>query len=204
MGLAKRRHYQTVARLSINFARDFFSIESKVSAGSIMKIYQKIIASIVFSLLFTLIAAAQPGGMFEITQAVISNGGGSSGGANFNVTGTTAQTFAGMNSTNGQYGVRGGFWQSFFAPTAAMVSLNGLVLSSNGGGISKARVTLTSAGSETRTAATSSFGYFRFDDVEVGQTYIISVSSKGFYFANGTQVLVVNDEINDLVFIALP
>ena len=90
------------------------------------------------------------------------------------------------------------------APTAAMVSVGGQVLTANGNGLSRARVTLTDTNGTTRTAITNSFGYFRFDAIEAGQTYIISAFHKRFQFINQTQVVFVGDEITDLGFNALP
>lgn len=74
----------------------------------------------------------------------------------------------------------------------------------HGHGIRRAQVTLTDSNGTTRTAITGTFGYYRFDDVEVGQTYVVSVRSSRFGFASDTQVLSVNDEISDLTFTALP
>src|SRR5690349_13341997 len=95
-------------------------------------------------ILFLMIpAAAQSGGQFGITQSVIANGGADSNGGNFIVTGTTAQTSVGANPSGGNFGLRGGFWQAFFAPTAALVSVSGKVSTATGGGISNVRVLMT-------------------------------------------------------------
>ena len=163
------------------------------------------IYSILFAaLIFAAIVSAQSGGTYQITQSVISNGGGESNGGNFGVTGTSSQSLAGTNSTSGGFEVRGGFWQAFFAPTAALVAVGGQVLTAENQPIGKAHVTLTDATGQTRIARTSSFGYFRFDDVEVGQTCIISVQSKRFHFANNPQIIFVGDEITGIIFNALP
>jgi hypothetical protein len=90
------------------------------------------------------------------------------------------------------------------APTAAHVSLGGRVSNANGMGISKAYVSLTDQDGQVRSAITSPFGYFRFDDVEIGQTYIVSVRHKLFQFENSTQTLHVVDEVANLQFVALP
>lgn len=90
------------------------------------------------------------------------------------------------------------------APTAANVSVSGRVVSAFGSGIGKVRVSLTDSSGETRTVVTSTFGYFRFDEVQAGQTYIVGVRSKRYQFAEPDQVISVNDEIGDLVFTALP
>ena len=89
-------------------------------------------------------------------------------------------------------------------PTAAPVSVSGRALTADGRGISRVRVTMTDSSGISRSAITSSLGYFRFDDVETGQTYIISVHSKVHQFAQPTQVVVVADEITGLDFTASP
>jgi hypothetical protein len=86
------------------------------------------------------------------------------------------------------------------APTAANVSVSGRVLTPTGGGISNAVVTMTDSGGNIRTAKTNSFGYFRFETVEIGQTYIFQVVSKRFTFA--PQIVTLDDEITELNFIS--
>jgi hypothetical protein len=91
------------------------------------------------------------------------------------------------------------------APTAAHVSVSGRVLTENGNGIRSVRVTLA-GGSLTspRQTLTSSFGYFTFDDIEAGHTYIITVSAKRFTFAQPTQAVSVLDNVTDIAFVAQP
>ncbi len=55
------------------------------------------------------------------------------------------------------------------SPTAASVSISGRVMAGKQG-LSRATVYLTDQKGETRTARTNSFGYFRFEEVEVGET----------------------------------
>jgi len=59
---------------------------------------------------------------------------------------------------------------------------------------------LTDAFGNTRTARTSTFGYYRFDEVEAGQTYIFNVRSKRYQFA--PQVVTVTEDLTELNFIA--
>lgn len=89
-----------------------------------------------------------------------------------------------------------------FAPivSASSVSVSGRVSTNDGRGLINAYVTLTDPQGATKIARTSTFGYFRFDDVEVGQNYIVSISSKRFQFT--PQVVSVTDEITDLTFVA--
>ena len=82
------------------------------------------------------------------------------------------------------------------APTSANVSVAGRVMV-GGRGLTSATVTLTDSNGNSRTAATS-FGYYRFDEVEVGQTYIVSVRSKRYQFA--PQIVNVIEDLSELNF----
>jgi hypothetical protein len=153
--------------------------------------------------LFTV--SAQSGGTFDLSHSVIAGGGGSnSTGGTFNVSGTVGQNIAGTASNGATYDLHGGFWFQNLAPTAAGVSVSGRVMTANGNGIRNVIVTLADASGLTRRAISSSFGYYRFDDVEAGQNYVISVRSKRFTFANPTRILSVQDELTDVDFTAEP
>lgn len=152
-------------------------------------------------ILFLSIAAqAQTGGIFTITQSVVASGGGqaSNGGA-VSLDGTTGQPLAGTNSAGGVFSTQNGFWQPNFAPTAAGVSVSGQVLAGKTG-LSRARVTLTDENGATRSATTNSFGYFRFDNVAAGETYVFTISRKGYGFA--PQVINVTEDLTELIFTA--
>ena len=86
------------------------------------------------------------------------------------------------------------------APTAAGVSVSGRVLINDGRGLRNAIVTMTEPNGNNRSYRTGAFGYFVFEDVEVGQTYIFQVQSKRFTFA--PQVVTVNEELTELNFTA--
>ena len=85
-------------------------------------------------------------------------------------------------------------------PTAANVSVGGRVLTSDGIGISKVRISIADQSGETRRAMTNSFGYYNFDEVPAGQTYVIAASHKRYLF--GPQVLTVTENITNLDFFA--
>ena len=90
-----------------------------------------------------------------------------------------------------------------FAPagtTAASVSVSGKVLTDGGRGLTGAIVTLTDSQGATRTAGTTTFGYYHFDEVAAGQTYIVSIRSRRFSFA--PQVINVTEDVHDLNFAA--
>lgn len=90
--------------------------------------------------------------------------------------------------------------QIAFAPTAANVSVSGRISTADGRNLRDAIVTLTDANGTTRTTRSTAFGYFRFDEIESGQTVTISVISKRFQFT--PQILMINEDITELNLIA--
>jgi hypothetical protein len=71
------------------------------------------------------------------------------------------------------------------SPTPSPVSdivMEGQVLTSDGRGLRGATVTLIDANGISRTAITSSLGYFSFDDVKTGQSVTVTISSKRYRF----------------------
>jgi hypothetical protein len=91
-----------------------------------------------------------------------------------------------------------------FNPTAANVSVGGRISTNDGTGISRVNVTLTNGAGVSRSATTNSFGYYRFDEVASGETYIITVNNKKYLFTNSPRVIVVQNELTDLDFVASP
>ncbi len=87
---------------------------------------------------------------------------------------------------------------SIASPTAARVSVAGRVVNAQGSAVSRALVTLTDTGGNRRSFTTGTFGYFHFDQLEAGQTFVISVFAKNYQFT--PQVLSVNEDITDLIF----
>lgn len=88
------------------------------------------------------------------------------------------------------------------APVAANVGVGGRVTTANGQGLRGASVSITDPDGVTRRAVTSSFGYYRFDDVAVGRTYVMSVASKRYSFS--PRAVTIEDELSDLDFVAQP
>ncbi len=87
-----------------------------------------------------------------------------------------------------------------FGPTSANVSVSGRVLAADGIGVRNARVILTSSNGVSRIVKTSTFGFYQFDNVAVGETYVVSVASKRFSFS--PKVVSVSQDITDLDFTA--
>lgn len=177
--------------------------------GNAMKtfIIQHFSILILFLCAFVVNLPAQTGGTFDLSHSVIAGGGESnSTGGTFNVSGTAGQHVAGTasNSSPAQFDLHGGFWFQNLAPTAAAVSITGRVKTANGQGIRGARLTLTSPNGALRTAVTSTFGYYAFDGVEVGQTYVLEIASKRYTFQNPTRVFSLQDHVTGMDFTAEP
>jgi hypothetical protein len=81
---------------------------------------------------------------------------------------------------------------------AANVSVSGRVTSSAFRGIRSARVTISDSSGNSRMTTTSSFGYYRFENVVPGVTYTISVAYRDYVFT--PQVLQINDNLTDVNF----
>ncbi len=110
---------------------------------------------------------------------------------------------AGQISANGYTNLENYLNSNVFSPTAADVSLNGRVLTANGRGVFNAALTLiNSATGEVRTARTNPFGYYRFEDVSAGETYIVTVKSKTYSFSNASKVISISENVGDLNFTA--
>lgn len=145
------------------------------------------------------------GGPFVIEQSVIATGGGQSSGGPFTIGGTNGQSIAGTLSTGSQFTLYGGFWNAApLGTTAALVPVGGRVITSGGQGVRGVIVTLTLDDQVVRRCLTGSFGYYRFDDVEAGQTVIISVAAKRFTFAQPSIVLLLTDSFTNVDFVANP
>jgi hypothetical protein len=97
-----------------------------------------------------------------------------------------------------------GMWQiPLLAPTAANASVSGRVTTAGGRPIRN--VTLVISGGslgEPKYARTNSFGYYRFLDLEGGQTYVLSVAAKRYTFANPTRVITLDDNIDGEDFVS--
>jgi hypothetical protein len=87
------------------------------------------------------------------------------------------------------------------APSAANVSIGGRLVTQDGRGIGRAIVSLTNSLGVSRTATTSAFGYFSFEGVEAGESYVLTPTSKTYTFEPSSRILTVQDDLTDLNFI---
>lgn len=84
-------------------------------------------------------------------------------------------------------------------PTAAGASISGRVLRANGRPLSRVTVRLLDGQGNVRIAMTSSFGYYRFEDVPVGETYVLIPRHKVYRF--DPQTISLFDDLAQVDFI---
>ena len=88
--------------------------------------------------------------------------------------------------------------------TAAPVSITGRVATAEGIGIGGAALSLSSPSGEVRGAISSPFGYFRFDDVQSGEVYLLTIRSKRFAFADPVRTFFLSDALDGVDFVGSP
>lgn len=87
-------------------------------------------------------------------------------------------------------------------PTAAGVTVSGRVLTSDGRGVTNARVSITDSTGNVVTFVTGRRGLYRFDEIEVGQSYVVSVASRRFNYE--PRLIELSDNVTDLNFVPTP
>lgn len=87
------------------------------------------------------------------------------------------------------------------APSVPFASVSGMV-TANGRALSRAVVTISGPGGETRSVVTSSFGRFKFDALATGTTYTIQVEARRHSFTE--QSIQLNGPVSGLSISALP
>lgn len=119
---------------------------------------------------------------------------------NFRFDSTAAPTL--QNATVGFFKTGEPIVIQVLAPGGSVVenaSVSGRVTNQAGVGLRNVRVSITGDGG-TRTAITSSFGYYRFENVATGETYTVSAAGKGNTFT--PQEITVTDNVTGLNFVA--
>ena len=121
-----------------------------------------------------------------------------------NPSGSPAGSFPVISLTTGGVGANNHTFDVGFTliPSAAKVSLDGQILTADGRGIRNVVVTVTEADGTVHTALSSSFGYFRIDGLDAGQSVIVAVSAKRFRFADAVRVVNLEDNVSGLDFVA--
>lgn len=87
-------------------------------------------------------------------------------------------------------------------PTAADAYISGQVTMAGGRGIQKVRVMISGGDlEEPLYTLTNAFGYYKFENLSVGETYILEVTSRRYSFANPTLVVNLQDNVSGTNFI---
>jgi len=136
------------------------------------------------------------------------------------VGGTGTQTLRGVygqTNANGQWSlyvrnngtgsgcIVGGWGLEFLSPTAGNVSISGQVTTSDGRGITNARLVLTGDSlGEPLIVRTRAFGYYSFDNLRSGETFVVTVNSRQFTFNTPSQVVSPVGNLTDVNFVAEP
>ncbi|MBS1796542.1 MAG: carboxypeptidase regulatory-like domain-containing protein [Acidobacteria bacterium] len=167
--------------------------------------YFRILFKFVIATPFCLsVAFAQSGGTYQITQSAVAGGGATTSAAGqYSLGGTVGQAQAGTLTPNGTYALQLGFWTSAaLAPTAALVSISGRVVTADGSGIRSVVLTLTDSSGAVRVVRTGTFGNYHFDNVAAGESYVLTIKSRKYVFSSATRIISVTDNLGDVDFTA--
>ncbi len=91
----------------------------------------------------------------------------------------------------------------YVAPTAATVPVGGRIQAADGAGIRNVVVNLVLQNGTTQSTRTGAFGYYRFDNIEVGQTVSVEIRAKRFTFKDPTRIFTLEEAMEDLDFTAI-
>jgi hypothetical protein len=97
-------------------------------------------------------------------------------------------------TNNGQFTVLG--------TTAASVSVSGRAVTAQGRGIRNVQITMIDSQGNERTTQTTSFGYYRFDNVMAGETITLTAKARRFRFNQSTIVRTTNESVTDADFVS--
>lgn len=89
---------------------------------------------------------------------------------------------------------------SIHAPSSAVAKITGRVLAAKGRGLSGVAVTAVSSDGKISRAVTNTFGQYSLPKLPVGQTYIVSVDTRRYYFPVSHETVTLNDDVIGLDF----
>jgi hypothetical protein len=85
-------------------------------------------------------------------------------------------------------------------PTAASASISGRVLTAYGRGVSGVVISVQGSDGVSKTVVTNTLGYYRFDGLQAGETFVVAARSRRYTFAVPVQVVNLGDNIAGLDF----
>lgn len=139
------------------------------------------------------------GTLYNLMFTVIGEGNQSTG-LSFANPANGTNTFQFNNGTTSANTIDGRF--TVVGSIAASVTVSGKVTNLLGRGIGNVQVTLTDSQGRERTTQTTSSGYYHFDNVEAGETVMISAKAKRFRFNQSSTVRTTNQSVTDADFIS--
>lgn len=88
-------------------------------------------------------------------------------------------------------------------PSAAGANLDGKVTQANGRGISRAFVSIFNTANNTvKTTYTNNFGRYHFEDLDIGNLYILTVNHRRYTFPQNARQFEIFENIDDVLFVA--
>lgn len=89
------------------------------------------------------------------------------------------------------------------SPDTTIAYVTGRVTDVYGRGINRVRISLFNVDSDEQyTATTNAFGYYRINDLPVGDYYVMSVAHKRYLFLNGSTSFSLEDDLTGMDFVA--
>lgn len=89
-------------------------------------------------------------------------------------------------------------------PTASTAVITGRVLDIYDRFVKDVSVSITNSSGEVRATRTNNFGFYTFAELPVGETYVITVRSRRYTFANDSIIAVLMDDLSEQNFTAIP
>jgi CSLREA domain-containing protein len=89
--------------------------------------------------------------------------------------------------------------------TAASVSVGGRALTSDGRGIANVVITVQGDSlTQPMTTRTNAFGYYTFEGLATGRSYVVTANARNFAFSQPSVVISLRDTLTDINFTAQP
>jgi hypothetical protein len=136
------------------------------------------------------------------TQTLLGNYGGTNANGTWSL---YVRNDATPNAPEAIGNIAGGWGLEFLSATAANASISGRVTTADGRPIRNVNVVITGNALEhPMTVTTGSLGWFTFNGLQTGETYVVTVNSRRFTFSTPSRVITLVDNVSDADFAADP